>query len=537
MLSRPLLLALTLCTGVLASSSFDISTNPLRVKTITGVFTGVVDPAFPDVRQFRSIPYAEPPLGKRRWLPPLPVSPSLRHSYSHRFPPPCPQYLTKNLTTWNSNITDFSIRVAGQSFTAGAMAQTSSEDCLYLAIWTPMNATANSSLPVAFFLPGGSFISGGVDVPYQQPAPWVQRTQRHIFVAANYRVNIAGFPWAAGLEEQNLGILDQRAALEWVYANIASFGGDPSRITLWGQSAGGVAADMLAFAYPDNPLAAALFLQSGTAMVNISYPDPTHSNFTFVARHLGCDFPDDPQAELACMRQVPMSLIQNFIGQYSDNGTSSSTTGPPLGPFKPLPDEKTVFFNYTARAAAGQLARVPALVSTTANEQASLTRYPAGNVTAGPWQPRVDGETVAIFACLASNTTRARARLGLPTYRYQYAGNFSSVTPLPWMGAYHASDVPMLFGTYATLGDTAEVTAFQREVAEAMQDYVLAFMEDPKNGLRKKGWLPWGETQGSEVKDGRNMLRFASGGVVARNVSADEVDDACILGSPYNSSP
>jgi carboxylesterase type B len=455
----------------------------------------------------------------------------VQHAYSYRFPPSCPQYLSKNLTTWNSNITDFSIRVAGQSLTAGAMAQTSSEDCLYLAIWTPLNAMVNSNLPVALFLPGGSFVSGGVDVPYQQPTPWVQRTQRHIFVSANYRVNIAGFPWAAGLDTQNLGILDQRAALEWVHANIAAFGGDPSRITLWGQSAGGVAADMVAHAYYDDPLAAALFLQSGTAMVNVSYPDASHSNFTFVARSLGCDFPADPSAELACMRQVPIPLIENFIGQYADNATH-----PPLA-FKPLPDETTVFFNYTRRALFGLTPRLPTLISTTANEQASLTAYPLTNVSVGPYQPRVDAETVKIFVCLASNSTRSRAAQGIPAWRYEYAGNFSSVTPMGWMGAYHASDIPLVFGTYETLGDTGEVTSFQREVAREMQDYVLAFMEDPQNGLRKKGWLPWGETEGSRVPLGRNMMRFASGGVVAQNVSADEVDHACVLGSKYDSNP
>jgi carboxylesterase type B len=436
-------------------------------------------------------------------------------------------------------MTDFSIRIHGQNRLEGTMAQTSSEDCLHLAVWAPLNATADSKLPVALFIPGGSFRNGGVDVPYQQPTPWVQRTKRHIFVSAGYRVNIAGFPWAAGLEEQNLGILDVRAALEWVYANIAFFGGDPSRITLWGHSAGGVAVDIAAHAFASNPLAASLFLQSGTAMVNISHPDPTHRNFTFVARHVGCDFPADPLAELACMRQVPMALLQNLIGAYADNGTAFAPV------FKPLPDDKVVFFNYTHRALhpppdsrRNTVPNIPVLVSTTANEQASLTEYPLKNVTAGPWQVKVDRETVDVFVCLASNTTRARAALpgGRVTYRYEYAGNFSSVGPLPWMGAFHGSDVPMLMGTFETLGDKERVTEFQRRVAEEMQDFLLAFMEDPEGGLRRMGWLPWGEVEGSQV-GGRNMMRFGSGGVVARNVSADEIDDACVLGRPYNSSP
>ena len=512
-----------------------LAADQLTVKTNTGIYTGLIDSTFPHVRQYRSIPYALPPVGSRRWQPPVAVTPSTRRSYSYRFPPSCSQYQSKNLTVWTTNITDFAIRLYGQSFTAGAMAQASSEDCLYLAIWTPIRANASApedrKLPVALFLPGGDFVGGGVDVPYQQPTPWVERTQKHIVVTANYRLNIGGFPWAAGLETQNFGILDARMALEWVYANIASFGGDPNRIMLWGQSAGGVAVDMVAHGWPEEPLAASLFMMSGTAMVNISRPDTKHSNFTFVAKNLGCDFPDDPAAELACMKQVPMSLLQNFVGEYKDNATRPTMT------FKPAPDERIVFFNYTTRDREGHLPRIPALVSTTSNEVATLSRYPLTNVTDGPYQPTVDSGTVSIFVCLASNTTVERGRHGLTTYRYEYAGNFSSVTPLGWMGAYHASDIPMIFGTYAayTPGRVKvmvdSVSSFERKVAETMQDHVLAFMEDPENGLRNRGW------PAHDDGTGRNLVRFASREVVQKTVSAAEVDDACVLGKQWNPNP
>jgi len=234
---RLLLVPLLLCAFAPVAVLADSPKDQLTVKTSSGIYTGLIDNAlFPNVRQFRSIPYAQPPLGKRRWLPPVAVTPSARRSFATRFPPSCPQYQSQNFTVWTTNITDFAIRLYGQSFTAGAMAQASSEDCLYLAIWTPVKANVSApedrKLPVALFLPGGDFVGGGVDVPYQQPAPWVERTRSHIVVTANYRLNIGGFPWAAGLETQNLGILDARMALEWVYANIASFGGDPSRISL-----------------------------------------------------------------------------------------------------------------------------------------------------------------------------------------------------------------------------------------------------------------------------------------------------------------
>jgi len=535
MASLRYLLQLLLCFSVSVLAA-DSAKDQLTVKTSSGIYTGLIDATlFPHVRQFRSIPYAQPPIGKRRWMPPVAVTPSARHSFSLRFPPSCPQYMSKNFTVWTTNITDFAIRTYGQPFTDGAMAQASSEDCLYLAIWTPTKANLSApetrKLPVALFLPGGDFVGGGVDVPYQQPANWVERTQSHIVVTANYRVNIGGFPWAAGLDTQNFGILDARMALEWVYANIASFGGDPSRIMLWGQSAGGVAVDMVAHAFPEEPLAASLFMQSGTAMVNISAADPTHSNFTFVAKNLGCDFPSDPLAEVECMRQVPMSLIQNFVGQYKDNATK------PTMQFKPAPDEKIVFFNYTTRDLGGHLPSIPALVSTTSNEVSTLSRYPLSNITDGPYQPTIDAGTVSIFVCLASNTTALRKKRGLTTYRYEFAGNFSSITPLPWMGAYHAADIPLIFGTYDTptpgrvKAMVEGVTGFERRVAEALQDHVLAFMQDPEEGLRRRGWPAYGDGEG------RNLVRFGAGGVVQRNVSAAEVDDACVKGVKWNSSP
>ncbi|KAK4221845.1 lipase 1 [Podospora fimiseda] len=535
---KTLTLLLTLLLTSLVSSSSppphpDDDPKNLTIKTSTGFYTGLIDPLYPSVRQFRSIPYALPPLGKSRWLPPVPAPASLKHHYSYRFPPSCPQYLSKNLTVWNSNITDFAINSYGQSLTSGSIAQTSSEDCLYLSIWTPFNATAESNLPVALFLPGGDFVGGGIDVTYQKPTPWIERTKSHIVVTTNYRLNIVGFPWAGGLDTQNVGILDQRAALEWVYSNIKPFGGDPSRIMLWGHSAGAVAVDIVSHAFWDDPIVSGQFMQSGTAMVNISYPDRTHSNFTFVAKNLGCDFPGDVQSELECMRGVPMTLIQNFIGQYRDNGSTAWEGRPALSLFKPVPDEKIVFFNYTERARKGFIPKVPALVSITSNESGTLSRYPLTNVTEGPYQPYVDQATVGVFVCLASNTTQSRERKGLTTYRYEYSGNFSSLTPMGWMGAYHASDVPMIFGTYQR---KEGVTEYQKKVAERMQDYVLEFMKDSENGLRGMGWLPYGETDGS-FTGGRNMVRFGTGGVVESNVSASEVDDACVLGKKWVFNP
>ncbi|KAI0188538.1 carboxylesterase [Astrocystis sublimbata] len=489
--------------------------SELTVKSTTGIYTGIQDADY-NIRVFRNIPYAKPPVGKLRWKPPVARRPSREHHYSYRYPPPCSQYLSKSLSLWNSNMTNFQISPGDQSYTAGDMAQTSSEDCLSLAIWTPINATHKSKLPVGLFVPGGSFKTGGLSVPYYNPAGWINRTQQHIMVSINYRVNVFGFPNAAGLKTQNVGVLDQRLALEWVHRNIEAFGGDHDRITLWGHSAGALSADILNFAYPEKPLASGLFLMSGTAMRTFAQGDNAlQSNFSFVAKKVGCDFPGDAEAELDCMQQVPATLISNFAGHYSDKHTKPSLF------FRPTADNKLIFENYTEQARRGLMSRIPALVSVTSNEQSSLIEYPINNLVGGPNKTDVDKGTLGDFICPAFNTSSVRADNNLTTYRYEYVGEFPNITPYKWMGAYHGADLPMIFGTYNMSGNA---TDFQREVSERMQDYVSAFLADPQHGLAKLGWAP------SDVSSAINgtMIRFGEAGSIMKNISSVEVDNACL---------
>ncbi|KAK9774915.1 putative Carboxylic ester hydrolase [Seiridium cardinale] len=513
---------LTLWPLLLWSTTASWSEDPLTVTTSTGIYTGLIDPDYNNVKAFRSIPFAEPPVGKLRWRPPVPLSASRRHHFSHRFPSNCAQYLPKPPTLWSTVLTDYGIDTLSQVRTAGTVAQTSGEDCLALSIWTPLNVTADAKLPVAFFIHGGAFVQGGIDSPYLKPTGWVSRSQQHIVVSINYRVNIFGFPNAAGLDDQNVGFLDARLALEWVYANIEAFGGDSSRITLWGQSAGAVAADIVGFANWDDPLASSLFLQSGNAIRKFARGDDAlQTNFTFVAKSLGCDF-SDAEAELECMQSVPANLITNFVGQYGDNDTE------PVLLFRPTVDEKTIFSNYTLRAKSGFIPKIPALISTTANEDASLIAYPANNLIAGPNKTAINLGTLAAFVCPAYYGKNVRVYNNLTTYRYQYAGNFSNISPYPWLGAYHASDIPPIFGTYDLHGGSTELEV---RVSQRMQDYVLAFISDPLNGLKNRGWAPDNALlQGS-------MNRFAAGSLVERLVKSSDVDDACRGIAAYNASP
>lgn len=201
------------------------------------------------------------------------------------------------------------------------------------------------------YIYGGGFSTGGQDVPYQIPAQWVDRNPDHVVVSFNYRVGIFGFPGATGLPDQNLGLLDQRAAVEWCKENIAAFGGDPDRMVIWGQSAGAASVDFYNYAYPVDPIVSGLIMDSGTAFIPIG-GDRTGSNFSFVATEVGCSSSDNPNRQLACMRRLSTATVQNFVARYAINGSTPALS------FGPIPDNKSVFANYTERALAGQQAKI-----------------------------------------------------------------------------------------------------------------------------------------------------------------------------------
>ena len=133
----------------------------------------------------------------------------------------------------------------------------------------------------------------------------------------------------AALGQLNIGMLDQRLALHWLRDNIAAFGGDPSQMTLWGQSAGASATDMYLFAWDKNPIVRASVSSSDEAVGRSMNKDYSGSNFTFVAKSMCCDF-GDPALELRCIRRVPMPRIENFVGQYQDYSTLVNSSQPAI---------------------------------------------------------------------------------------------------------------------------------------------------------------------------------------------------------------
>ncbi|KAK9854239.1 hypothetical protein MYU51_004095 [Penicillium brevicompactum] len=218
-----------------------IPPEELQVVTSSGVINGIYNNTESTVRGFIGIPYAEPPVGSLRWAPPIPKS-SEDLIDASTFSDPCAQvYIYSNQSIWS--VLPYKIWNSANM----------SEDCLYLNVWAPSkrrDEKRRNKAAVMMFIHGGSYFSGSGSVGYYDGTYLVQDNEDIIVVTFNYRLTVFGFPNSPGLDpkKQNLGLMDQRLAIEWVHKNIAQFGGDPNQILLFGQSAGASSADLYSYA-------------------------------------------------------------------------------------------------------------------------------------------------------------------------------------------------------------------------------------------------------------------------------------------------
>ncbi|KAL2067509.1 hypothetical protein VTL71DRAFT_1934 [Oculimacula yallundae] len=460
--------------------------------TSSGHLHGFVNPAFPDVHQFLGIPFAHQPVGARRFLPPS-------RFYSHssivnatNIGVACPQQLLDTTPLLNGSVFASNGGNRTEFFPDPKNSSGFGEECLTLNVWAPARSTSTCAeqesgtekegLPVIIWYFGGGFIQGGTSALYFNPQSWVQRSQEHIVVTVNFRSNIFGFPNSRDLRNQNLGLMDQRMALEWTRDNIARFGGDPSRIVDWGESAGAIAADLLNFAYPDDPIVHGRILDSGT----VFFPSGTRSidtaqmNFSGVAAEVGCSHLANTKwkSEIECMRSLPW---QNITAA----AVKTQELRPPLNAaFLPVVDEKIVFANYTHRFGLGAFSDVPYIIGSNQHELAALQASPPP--TTASWDNKFDETSNATFLCNAATASKLRTENCRTTYRYRYDGDFRDVSPEKYAGAYHSSELPLLFGTAGLFH--GEATEYELEVGREMQDLWVEFAKDPEGGLEKAGW-------------------------------------------------
>ncbi|KAJ3763380.1 hypothetical protein EV360DRAFT_66362, partial [Lentinula raphanica] len=217
--------------------------------------------------------------------------------------------------------------------------------------------------------------------------------------------------------------------------------------------------------------------------------------------------------------------IENFVGQYQDNSTLVNSSQPAIS-FTRQVDNKYVFSDsdYTERYINGQIAQLPKIIGTTARKASPLVPYPINNVSAGPSEALVVSRTLTYYGTK-------------PTWqhivdRYEWAGNFSNIAPLWWLGAYHYSDLYMFFGTY--LIAPGEITDLEVKTSEKMQDCFLDFITDPSS-LSSKGWPEYLATNSTT---GGTLIQFGADEQVEQLVDGNSVEGAChIAGDVYNTSP
>ena len=214
-----------LTTFSLATMNFPTihAAEPCQVRTRQGIYNGFIDKR--GVKTWLGIPYAKPPVGNLRWHAPEPLEPS-------------------NKTFSAKKIGSSPMQAEDLTEVASLMPQ--SEDCLTLNIWT---RGAKNNLPVMIFISGGGFVGGGSGDPIYNGANFAAN-QDVVIITINYRLNIFGFMNFAAIDSNfadtgYLGIKDQIAALTWVRENILNFGGDPSNVTIFGESAGAASVMLL----------------------------------------------------------------------------------------------------------------------------------------------------------------------------------------------------------------------------------------------------------------------------------------------------
>lgn len=279
---------------------------------------------------------------------------------------------------------------------------------------------------------------------------------------------------------------------------------------LFGQSAGAFSVDMYTYAYPYDPLVRGFIAQSGLADSSTRTFDPSGRNFTYVASQVGCDASASADDILSCMQSAPASSIIEVYNKYNASQNNGATLS-----FGPIPDDETVFSNYTDRQARGLFARLPMIISQTNNEGSSLLPYSPSGPAGG--QAAVDQFTRGIATCPASRGALARKNWNVPVWRVRYFGEWPNLNPFDWLGAYHSSDIPMIFGTSDLRGpDTDE----EKATSKYYQNAWLAFARDPESGLKDYGWPTYDPS-------GETLIKLGNGSVNAVFTEGDAFDEGC----------
>ncbi|KIX92340.1 uncharacterized protein Z520_11948 [Fonsecaea multimorphosa CBS 102226] len=455
--------------------------------------TTSVSGAAATVNKFLGVPFAASPT---RFAPPVRPTPWSVPLQATAYGPACPQQFSYPEVARELQMAWFNTPPppAGES-----------EDCLNLNIYVP--GTPGGNKTVMAWIYGGGLAFGANSLQIYDGADFAAN-QDVILVVLNYRTNILGFPAAPQLPltERNLGFLDQRMALDWIQRNIAAFGGDPQKVTIFGQSAGGRSVDILVTSMPHNPPFRAAIMESGVA--NYNFPTGDLSGpWNQTVEALNCTHATDL---VKCMRKVDLNTMMSTIEHLSID-------------FEYTLDNVTALAYSEAARESGHIAHVPILIGTVANDgllfvlgdndtqafledsipdqpalyPAILDAYAIGSPGIGSVQDQISAiETEVRFQCPSRVVARDSRKLGLPTWRYYYNVSFPNMELFPGSGVYHSSEVEIVYGTYPR----ANATSLEVQTSKYMQRSWAMFAKTPMAG---PGWkqVPNVAAIGSPGKD------------------------------------
>ncbi|WP_332770487.1 carboxylesterase/lipase family protein [Phenylobacterium sp.] len=463
------------------------------------------------VAAFRGVPYAAAPVGDLRWRPPQPVAAWTAPRDASRFGSDCLQHPLP-------------------TFVDPGSGQPRSEDCLYLNVWAPEQAKGR---PVMVWIHGGGFTIGSGAMAVSDGAALAR--QGVVVVTLNYRLGRFGFfahPALArpGEPTGNYAIMDQIAALQWVKRNIAAFGGDPTNVTVFGESAGGGSV----LALMGSPAARGLFhkaiVESGggrdvLASLEASGADAPagYAAGEAFAEKAGLKAPD-----AAALRALPAEKVLGDLA-FFNNRNRDDYTGPMI-------DGRVVTGNPSAIFARGEQAPVPLIIGFNSAELAGAKAVTGGwakqaAAKFGPaeaglrkiYDPNGGDDGLAanflsdlIFVEPARFLARAHARAGHPVFLYQFdyvAEAKRATTP----GAGHATEIAYVFDTVGQVD--SKVSAQDRAMSAVVSRYWTAFAAygDP-NGAGRPSWPAYRPKADT-------LLNFmASGGAPLAGRSAARLD-------------
>ncbi|BBZ06465.1 carboxylic ester hydrolase [Mycolicibacterium doricum] len=474
-----LVLVLVLATGCTSTAPSDRPdpaprADPSLVRTASGALRGTVAD---DHRLFAGIPYAAPPVGRLRWRPPEPAPAWDGERQATRSGPRCLQDPGGDLE----------------------LGRQTDEDCLRLNVWTP--PASDEKRPVMVWIHGGAFVNGSGGI---YDARRLAARGEIVVVTVNYRLGTMGFLAHPALgsagDVGNYGLADQQAALRWVRDNIAEFGGDPARVTVAGESAGGMSVCDHLVAPGSQGLFAAAIIQSAPCQAQAPLPVAEQRSLDYAAG-VGCP---DPGTAADCLRALPADTLRKpvwfvEIGADRLTGPVTGTTALPVDPVRaiadgtaaPVPvligtnrDEFTLFvamrylrddYRYTPE-------QYPGLLADTFGPDAAqvAARYPIDRF--GPDSrasvPLAYAATVtdAEFACVADRMA-TELRGAAPVYAYEFndrqapAPEPLQTLPFP-VGAGHSLELRYLFD----VGGAPPLSPRQQALSEAMIDYWSAFV-------------------------------------------------------------